>query len=67
MKHCKMYYAGYQHLSCDTKTHIHKLKNIDTGQIEMWKTCRCQTGIPYKNSNLVFLRMEWGEHYEHCH
>lgn len=66
MKHCKMYYAGYQHLSCDTKTHTHRLLNIESGEIEIWQACRCKIGIPYKNTTLRFLQMDWGNYgYNH--
>lgn len=59
MKHCKMYYAGYIHLSCDSRTHIHRLLNLQTRQVELWRTVgRTGFGIPYKNTFLAFLTFE---------
>lgn len=57
MKHCMMYYAGYKHLSCDTKTHTHKLYNLSTHEVEIWQPTR-GLGIPYKNTKLRFTEMD---------
>lgn len=59
MKHHLMQLAGYQHLSYDPKYRLHRLKNLQTGEIELWKLSRVHRyGIIYKNSHLIFLAME---------
>lgn len=59
MKHCLMELAGYKHLSCDKVTHIHRLLNLETKEVELWILAppgAC--GIRYKNSYLTFLDFE---------
>jgi hypothetical protein len=64
MKHCMMYYAGYRHLSCDKNTHTHTLLNLNTNELELWKTCRHANGIRYKNTSLKFIKFINGGNYE---
>jgi hypothetical protein len=60
MKHCKMYYAGYKHLTCDRNTHQHRLLNLQTNEVELWCPIPSdiKIGIPYKNTFLKFQEME---------
>lgn len=59
MKLCKMKLAGYQHLSCDRKTHTHRLLNLQTNQIEIWVSVgQDRIGISYKNTKLAFFSFE---------
>jgi len=58
MKHSYIFMAGYEHLSCDKQTHEHRLRNMDTGYIEIWESCHDKIGIPYKNTHLRFKGVE---------
>jgi hypothetical protein len=46
--------AGYEHVSYDRHTHMHTLRQINTGNLEQWHECE-QVGLPYKNKYLEFI------------
>ncbi len=57
MEHRYLKYAGYKHLSCDRKTRIHKLLNLETKQIEIWEESDLNVGVPFKNTHLIFIKI----------
>lgn len=58
MRHSRMFYAGYKHLTCDRSDHTHRLLNLETKQIEIWEETRDSLGIPYRNTHLRFRNIE---------
>lgn len=56
-----MFFAGYIYLGYDPETREHRLFNRRTGTVEIWETRKYkddETGIIYKNTFLIFKRME---------
>lgn len=64
MKHSTLYYAGYKHLSCDNKTHTHRLLNLSTKEIELWAPTTDGCGILYEDAILMFIGFE-GRNYRY--
>ena len=60
-KHCMMYYAGYKYLNYNRKTGNHRLLNLQTGDIEIWHSTSGKIGIPYKNTFLYFVDIEYNQ------